>query len=348
VTAHVTQGEGTFSIMMTKTSGGSGNMFVCLGTASWTVLVNAGCSELESPSDLTATFDKATKSVNLAWIDNSSSETGFEIERSAGLNESFSKLVEVGANICVYQDKTIEEGPNYYYRVRAKKNSTFSGYCEMVMVNTYSGTVTDIDGNQYATIRIGEQIWMTENLRTTRYQTGDSIPTTNPSTLNVSGQDQPKYQWIYNAENANMQVYGRLYTWYAATDNRNICPEGWHVPDLSDFHELVDFLGGPYVAGGKLKSTGTIEGGTGLWNSPNSGADNSSGFSALPAGGRFNFDESFMQLGKVAFFWSSTEDMDNKANAWRLLVDYNSVDANIQNMYISKSSGHSVRCIKDS
>ena len=96
-------------------------------------------------------------------------------------------------------------------------------------------SLQDIDGNVYDnTVTIGTQIWMTENLRTTRYSNGDSIGTT---TLDISGESTPKYQWAYDGNESNVATYGRLYTWYAVTDSRNVCPVGWHVPSDAEWTE---------------------------------------------------------------------------------------------------------------
>lgn len=88
--------------------------------------------------------------------------------------------------------------------------------------------VTDIDGNVYHTVTIGTQVWMVENLKVTKYRNGDLIGTTTPATLDISGEAEPKYQWVYDGKESNVSTYGRLYTWYAITDNRNVCPKGWH------------------------------------------------------------------------------------------------------------------------
>jgi uncharacterized protein (TIGR02145 family) len=90
--------------------------------------------------------------------------------------------------------------------------------------------VKDIDGNNYKTAAIGTQIWMVENLKTTRYNNGDSIGTINPITLDITTESTPKYQWAYDGNENNISTYGRLYTWFAACDIRNVCPSGWHVP----------------------------------------------------------------------------------------------------------------------
>ena len=119
------------------------------------------------------------------------------------------------------------------------------------------GTVVDIDGNSYKTVKIGSQEWMAENLKTTKYRNGDSIKTTIPSTLDLTNETSPKYQWAYGGIESNVATYGRLYTWYAVTDSRNVCPIGWHIPSDSEWTILTNYLGGINTAGGKMKEIGT-------------------------------------------------------------------------------------------
>src|SRR5688500_14669040 len=123
--------------------------------------------------------------------------------------------------------------------------------------NETPATVTDIEGNVYHTVTIGTQVWMAENLKTTKYRNGDLIGTTIPATLDISSESAPKYQWAYNGEESIVATYGRLYTWYAVTDSRNVCPTGWHVPSDAEWTTLTTYLGGESVAGDKLKENGT-------------------------------------------------------------------------------------------
>ena len=123
---------------------------------------------------------------------------------------------------------------------------------------------------------------MAENLKTTKYQNGDLIGTTTPITLDISDQITPKYHWDnYDCTESNVQTYGKLYTWYAVTDNRGVCPAGWHIPTEVDLEELTTFLGGINEVGSKLKESGISH-----WISPRILATNESGFSALPGSDR--------------------------------------------------------------
>jgi uncharacterized protein (TIGR02145 family) len=162
-------------------------------------------------------------------------------------------------------------------------------------------SIKDADGNVYTSVTIGTQVWMAENLKTTRYRNGDLIGTTTPATLDISAEATPKYQWAYDGDEGNAAIYGRLYTWYAATDTRNVCPVGWHVPDDAEWTTLVTFLGDVTVAGGKLKETGITH-----WATPNTGATNESGFTALPGGYRYG-DGTFVYIGIIGNWWNSTE-----------------------------------------
>jgi uncharacterized protein (TIGR02145 family) len=200
-----------------------------------------------------------------------------------------------------------------------------------------SQSLRDIDGNVYKTLKIGSQFWMAENLRTTRYHNGDSIKTTFPATLDITIENAPKYQWAYDGKESNAEIYGRLYTWYAATDSRNVCPTGWHVPTEEDWTTLTSYLVGEGVAGGKLKETGTTH-----WKSPNTGATNESGFAARPGGYRYG-SGTFFDIGGTGNWWSSTE--VSGTNAWCYTI-YNYLRS-VYKHYGKKTNDLSVRCVQD-
>lgn len=198
-------------------------------------------------------------------------------------------------------------------------------------------TITDVDGNVYQTVMIGTQVWMKENLKVTKYRNGDIIGTTTPATLDVSGESGPKYQWAYNGDEDNIAVYGRLYTWFAVTDSRNVCPEGWHIPADAEWATLTTYLGGFKIAGGKLKESGHSH-----WRSPNTGASNETGFTALPGSYR-SINGEFSHFGIYGGWWSSTE--MNPYMAW---TRYLTAIANYTGVYsYGKSLGFSVRCLKN-
>ena len=184
--------------------------------------------------------------------------------------------------------------------------------CSSVL-DTIFGSFTDPrDGTTYLTIDMSGQIWMAENLN---YNTANS--------------------WCYDDETFNCGIYGRLYNWEVAI---NSCPAGWHLPTETEWTAFTDYLGGSeFGAGGKMKATGTT-----LWNSPNTGATNSSGFTALPGGGK-DADGTFIQLHDGGFFWTSTE-MGNTF-AWYRGLGFDSPNVTRDNSI--KTIGMSVRCVKD-
>ena len=197
-------------------------------------------------------------------------------------------------------------------------------------------TVKDIDGNTYNTVQIGGQCWTKENLKVSKYRNGYAIPTGLDNA--TWGSTSSGAYAIYNNDNANDAIYGKLYNWYAVADNRGLCPTGWHVPTDLEWTTLTSYLGGESIAGGKMKSVGTT-----YWNSPNTGATNESGFSALPGGSRFN-NGSFNSIKYNAVFWSATENDYN--SAWISNLNYDNGNVN-RNLNFYKRDGWSVRCLKD-
>ena len=230
----------------------------------------------------------------------------------------------------------LEAGSVYYVRAYAT-NSFGTNYGKEYIFNTNSILrVSDIEGNVYNTTTIGTQIWMAENLKTTKYNNGDLIGTTSPVSLDISSETEPKYQWSYDGDESLVATYGRLYTWYAVNDIRNLCPSGWHVPSNDDWTVLTDYLGGKSLAGGKLKETGFAH-----WFYPNEGATNETGFTALPGGFRY-YQGNFNSLEVNGIYWSSTED-GNSAWHRRIYFEFGGVSSSVY----EKAIGYSVRCIKD-
>ena len=212
-----------------------------------------------------------------------------------------------------------------------------SGYSQ----KTSKTNVTDYDGNVYNTVIIGKQIWMAENLKATHYRNGDPI---------IHAKDDHHWWEVrlsekgaycnYNNDENNGAIYGRLYNQYAVTDSRGICPTGWHIPISAEWKILETFLGGNSVVGGKMKEAGTNH-----WKSPNTGATNESGFSALPGGVRDRTGH-FGGIGFTGYFWSSGWTSLSGTDAIYLwLINYSPISVN-KNAY-SEANGFSVRCIKD-
>jgi uncharacterized protein (TIGR02145 family) len=197
------------------------------------------------------------------------------------------------------------------------------------------GSVTDIDGNVYHTVAIGAQVWMVENLKTTRYRNGDPIPNITDDT-----------QWSnlltgaycdYNNDPNNSTIYGKLYNFYVVTDNRNVAPDGWHVSTDAEWSTLLTYLGGRSDDALKLKETGTTH-----WMSPNTGT-NITGFNALPGGSRNQ------GKGWVGRWWTSTklDDGNNAGRYWYIMGYYLRYINLIGNDGAGASSGFSVRCVRD-
>ena len=193
---------------------------------------------------------------------------------------------------------------------------------------------SDADGNHYAVVTIGTQVWMAENLKTTKYRNGDVIAneTNNSSWFNLT---QGAYCNYNNDENI-VRTYGRLYNWFAVNDSRNIAPEGWHIPSDEEWMTSINYVGGLNFAGGKFKESGTLH-----WNSPNTGATNESGFTALPGGsaGQVYVDD----LGVYGLWWSSSQ--YSVSDAWFNCMGYDY--ANISRGNADKNYGFSIRCVKD-
>ena len=204
---------------------------------------------------------------------------------------------------------------------------------------TFADPVSDTDGNTYKTVTIGTQVWMAENLKTTKYNDGTAIP--NVTDVNAwAALTTGAYCW-YLSQGYNKDTYGGLYNWYAVnpTTNggKNLCPVGWHVPTDNEWTTLTTFLGGASSgAAGKMKETGTSH-----WLSPNTGATNSSGFSGLPGG--YRVKNGYTQISLEGYWWSSTQ--FNTDNAWHRSMIWN--DGNVQQTSSALLRGLSIRCLKN-
>ena len=199
----------------------------------------------------------------------------------------------------------------------------------------YGADITDVESNTYKTVYIGTQQWMAENLKVTKYNDGTVIP-------NVVFTQWPGLysgSWAYYGNNAtNNAIYGKLYNWYAVSQttngNKNICPIGWHIPTDAEWTVLTDYLGGETVAGGKMKN--------GSWNSPNTNATNTSLFTGLPGGYRYENGNDFT-IGNNGYWWSSSENY--MSSAWNRTLSFDK--GNTQRVLYRKESGFSIRCLKD-
>jgi uncharacterized protein (TIGR02145 family) len=225
---------------------------------------------------------------------------------------------------------------NTTYHIRAyATNSSGTAYGSEITFTTQAGeTVTDKDGNTYNTVTIGAQVWMVENLKTTKCNDGTAIPLVTDNaewaTLTTAG-----YAWNNDDETTYKNTYGALYNWYAV-DTGKLCPAGWHVATDAEWTTLTTYLGGESVAGGKLKEAGTTH-----WCDPNIGATNESGFNGLPGGGRT--DVTFLSGCGWGLWWTATEAEATTAFN-RVIFDNETVVNRVDN---NRGFGMSVRCVKD-
>lgn len=254
-------------------------------------------------------------------------------------------------NPTIANDKTIDGSGNgshqsiltglsvnttYYVRAYATNSigTSYGNQLTLVLwMNQPGPQLIDANGNSYNSVKLGAQIWMAENLKTTKFKDGSTIPLATSITI-WDALSTPAYCWFNNNEATFKNMYGALYNWYTV-DTGNLCPAGWHVPNDTEWSTLVTFLGGDGIAGGKLKEVGTTH-----WFSPNTGATNESGFNALPAGSCF--DGKFAGIGDYGFWWNSTTIPGN--NTARSI--YYSAEL-VHKAAYSKNYGFSVRCLKD-
>ena len=244
----------------------------------------------------------------------------------------------------------LSTGTLYYVRAYAT-NSAGTAYGTQLSFTTVAGSVTDIDGNVYHTVTIGNQVWMKANLKVSRYRNGTAIPSglTNAAwTATSSGATA-----LFNNDVTNDSKYGKLYNWYAVVNPAGLCPTGWRMPMKREWNVLTKFLdpafdtslvggGNPNVAGGKLKQAGTVQIGNSLWFAPNTDASNSSQFTGLPGGLR-NETGNYFHLGVRGHWWSSSQ--HNSTFSWYSALYYTS--ATIDRTIVDKRMGLSVRCISE-
>ncbi|MEC4047948.1 FISUMP domain-containing protein [Flavobacterium sp. SUN046] len=225
-------------------------------------------------------------------------------------------------------------GP-FYYTLNTIPSCTF---LIITLSQSSPSGVSDIDGNTYNLVNICNQTWMQSNLNVSHYRNGDVIPQVSEQAFwqTTTG------AWCYlNNDPANGAIYGKLYNWYAVNDPRGLAPQGWHVSTYSEWQTLYNCLGGWSIAGDKMKETGVVH-----WNSPNTNATNSSGFTALPGSWRL-YDGTFMGGGggEFGFWWTSSEYAFDNSRAFSYYLQDTSAGVLSSNDF--KSAGLSVRCVKD-
>ncbi len=232
----------------------------------------------------------------------------------------------------------LELATQYYFSAFAE-NEHGHHFGHSLSFITKHETIVDIEGNVYRIHTIGEQTWMIDNLKVTKFSNGDPIPLREDDYYwtESTAIAEPAYSW-YNNDESYSDPYGALYNFHVASDERNVCPSGWKVMSRDELITFIVDLGG-HQYGGDLKTTGTIENGDGLWYAPNTNATNSTGFSAIPGGIR-NTGTGWM--GKIGFFWTSTGG-GNHARAMDL--HYNDYQVGIA--VVSPHYGASIRCVKE-
>ncbi len=207
-------------------------------------------------------------------------------------------------------------------------------------------TISDIDGNIYRIVTIGNQVWMAENIRVTHYRNGE--PILHFTADSVWATSTAGAYCSYSNDSTNASTFGLLYNWYAVNDSNNIAPAGWHVPTDEEWKELEMYLGMNQTEANNIGNRGSDEGGklkeadTIHWDFPNLGATNSSGFTALPGGYRFYYGL-FENKGRVGGFWLANA--YNSDNAWSRFLGFDY--SQVFRQYYPKRYGFSVRCIKD-
>lgn len=272
----------------------------------------------------------------------------WSLHSDPGLSDSIKQNTNVSNEFSVILSN-LAINTKYYFRAFAS-NMLGTGFGEINSFTTQNfpesgisfnpavdyGIMSDIDGNFYRTVIIGDQTWMAENLRVTRYRDGSAIPSVDDDSswkeLNSGAMCD------YNNLPSNSEIYGKLYNGFAAKSG-NLCPEGWHVPTYLEWTTLANYLGGTASAGGFLKETGTNH-----WLAPNAWATNTSGFSALPAGFRTNHGQ-YNYLGINGFWWHRSD--FGTSDAWLNYLNYNNGEMGSYYFTNYNQNGFSIRCVKD-
>lgn len=329
----------------TNSEGTGYGMAIAFETIDATELTTTEVTEISYTSavcggNITSDGGYAITTRGVCW---STSPDSVDLEKALGHTAN-------GSGIGSFESRLANLTPDTTYYVRAyATNSVGTAYGEVVSFTTTALPENSFfdsrDGYVYQSVAIGSQVWMAENLR--------YLPDVGLGT----GSQTIAYYYVYRYNGTNVseakatenyQTYGVLYNWPAAMAGmtssssnpsrvQGVCPTGWHLPSDAEWTELIDYLGGGEVAGGKLKETGTTH-----WESPNTGATNETGFTALPGGFR-NYDGNFLNIGYNGLWWSATENGASSAMA----CDMNYNTSNIASYYNIKENGFSVRCVRD-
>jgi uncharacterized protein (TIGR02145 family) len=333
----------------------SKNLLVVMAVMYFAMLMLNACNKDKDETPQVSVPSVTTKTVST--ITATSASTGGYISSDGG-----STVTERGVcysiteNPSVASDVFVEGGgtgnftcdltgllPQTPYYVKAYAiNSAGIAYGSQVSFTTLQvpfncGDAVSYEGQDYSTVLIGNQCWFRENLNAGTMLDGS---------INQSDNNAIE-KYCYNNEPSKCVVYGGLYQWnelmkYTTTDGtQGICPEGWHIPTHDQWNTLVDYLGGSLEAGARLKDSGVT-----YWQSPNTGATNSSGFTGLPGGWQLGLDKSFNSLGEDADFWtSSLDDYYGTTSPWARHLYYDNTYCDPSVSY--RDNAFSVRCLKD-
>jgi len=223
------------------------------------------------------------------------------------------------------------------YAMYAQKAGNVDNVLEIIQ--SLQNGVTDVDGNHYKTVIIGKQVWMVENLKTTHYQDGTTIPNVTDGVTWMGLQSGAYCDYSNNTTNGT--IYGHLYNYFSILDSHNLAPKGWHIPSDAEWMELSNYLGGLSVAGGKMKETGTAH-----WATPNTNATNLSGFTAIGGSWRGDDGNYYYSLSNRACYWSST--LSGTDYPWYYTLVFNTGEVlRTAGAYFKKGAGVSIRCVKD-
>jgi uncharacterized protein (TIGR02145 family) len=274
---------------------------------------------------------------------------GIEIEAVLPSGTTINKRIGgLGISEFLIPDALLSPG-TYTWRVQAAC-STVPPYLLSPVSETNSFTVPgesdcpasvmDVDGRMYPAVQIGAQCWMAENLEVEHYNNGSPIP---GGLSNGDWESTPDGAFaVYDDNPSNKSTYGLLYNWHALADPRGLCPSGWSIPTDAAWDDLIAHLDGALLAGGAMKTTGTLDAGTGLWRAPNAEASNSSGFSGIPGGYRAS-NGNYNVQDALGAWWSADEATANLA-FFRLLFFAN---GEAERNAFNKQNGFSIRCLKD-
>lgn len=250
-------------------------------------------------------------------------------------------IIESYSSTELNQIINVDSYEHYHYNIQQPSESTVTFVIVIGVFNLQEtileiGRVRDIDGNSYRITMIDDQVWMAENLNVSRFRNGDVIPqATSAADWQAAATNGTPAWCYYNNDPANGDTFGKLYNWHAVSDARGLAPNGYHIPNAVEWNNMQSFIG--TNPGGKLKQTGTS-----LWISPNTGATNFYGFSALPAGGR-STSGTFSELGTRATFWTSSD--VSSTLAIRKSVTH--IESGIFQASHAFGTGYSVRAVKD-